>query len=144
MIKEGTEVTFTYTLTVDGEVIESNKGQEPLVFIHGDGQVLPALEAELLGLTAGDDKIVNLDAVNAYGEQTDAAMQEVPLERIPEDARVAGSMLQSEGFAGPIRVAEVKDDVVVLNFNHPLAGKDLSFDITIVEIDNSQDDETSD
>ena len=138
MIQEGTEVTFTYTLTVDGEVLESNKGQEPLVFIQGDGQVLPALEAQLLGLKAGDEKTVNLDAVNGYGEKTDAAMQEVPLERIPEDARKVGATLQSEGFAGPIQVVEVKEDVVVLDFNHPLAGKDLSFEITIVEIDNDE------
>ena len=119
-------------------MLESNKGQEPLVFIQGDGQVLPALEAQLLGLKAGDEKTVNLDAVNGYGEKTDAAMQEVPLERIPEDARKVGATLQSEGFAGPIQVVEVKEDVVVLDFNHPLAGKDLSFEITIVEIDNDE------
>jgi FKBP-type peptidyl-prolyl cis-trans isomerase 2 len=98
---------------------------------------LTALEAELEGLTAGDKKIVALDAVNGYGEINDEAFQEVPLEQIPEDARVVGAMLQAQGFPGPLRVAEIKDDVAILDFNHPLAGKDLSFDITIVAVENA-------
>ncbi|HJP04317.1 MAG: peptidylprolyl isomerase [Chromatiales bacterium] len=135
MIEEGVEVCFTYTLTVEGEVLESNAGQEPLVYVQGDGQLLPALEAQLIGLSAGDTKTVNLDAANAYGEFSEAAFQEVPLDRIPEEARVVDATLQSQGFTGPIRVAEIKADVIVLDFNHPLAGKDLRFDITIVDID---------
>jgi len=137
MIAEGMEVTFTYTLTVEGEVIESNAGQEPLVYVQGDGQVLPALEAQLVGLNVGDKKNVSLSAADAYGEYLDAALQEVPLERVPAAARVVGNVLQSDAYAGPIRVSEVKEDVVVLDFNHPMAGKDLEFDITIVGVEAS-------
>ncbi len=89
------------------------------------------------GLTAGDQKTINLDAVHGYGEVNDEAFQEVPLEQLPEDARVVGAMLQAQGFPGPLRVAEVKEDVAILDFNHPLAGKDLSFDITIVAVENA-------
>ena len=140
MIADGMEVSFTYTLTVEGQVIESNAGQEPLSYIQGDGQVLPALETELLGLQAGDEKSVSLVAADAYGEFSEAALQEVPLDRIPEDARTVNSTLQSEGFAGPIRVAEIKEDVAVLDFNHPMAGKDLTFDITIIAVEESATD----
>jgi FKBP-type peptidyl-prolyl cis-trans isomerase 2 len=136
MIQDTRQVSFTYTLTStsDGEVIESNAGQEPFVYVQGGGQVLPALEAELAGMRAGDQKTVNLDAVDAYGEVNEEAFQEAPLNEIPEDARVVGTVLRSDGYAGPIRVTEIKEDVVILDFNHPLAGKDLTFDITIVSV----------
>jgi FKBP-type peptidyl-prolyl cis-trans isomerase 2 len=76
-------------------------------------------------------------AENGYGEVNDEAFQEVPLEQLPEDARVVGAMLQAQGFPGPLRAAEIKEDVAVLDFNHPLAGKDLSFDITIVAVEDA-------
>jgi FKBP-type peptidyl-prolyl cis-trans isomerase SlyD len=134
MIDDNKQVSFTYALSVEGEVIENNTGQEPFVYIQGTGQILPALEAELAGLKAGDEKSVSLEAVNAYGEVNQEAFQEVPADQIPGDARVVGSMLQSQGHNGPIRVAEVKEEVVILDFNHPLAGKDLTFDVTILAV----------
>lgn len=137
-IEEGSRVSMTYTLTVDEEVLQSNAGEEPLVYTQGGGQILPALEAELVGLGAGDEKTVNLDAASGYGEVDEAAFQEVPLDQLPEQARVVGTMLKAEGHAGPIRVAEIRDEIVVLDFNHPLAGKALAFDITIVSVQGAQ------
>jgi len=134
-IAAGNQVSFAYTLTSEGETIESNVGDEPLVYTQGGGQILPALEAELAGLTAGDKKTVNLAAADAYGEVRQDAMQEVPLEQLPEGARTVGAMLQAPGFPGPIRVAEVTETVAVLDFNHPLAGKDLTFDIEIITVE---------
>jgi FKBP-type peptidyl-prolyl cis-trans isomerase SlyD len=134
-IEDGKQVSFTYTLTSEGELIESNSEREPMVYVQGGGQILPALESELAGMSAGQKKVVNLAAADAYGEINEAAFQEIPLEQIPEDARVAGTLLQAQGFPGPIRVAEIKDDVAVLDFNHPLAGKDLTFDIVIVAVE---------
>jgi len=134
MIAAGNQVSFEYTLSVSGEVVESNKGQEPLTYTQGGGQILPALESELEGLTVGDEKSVSLTAANGYGEINPEAFQEVPVDRIPADARVVGAMLQSPEYPGPIRVAEVRDDIVVLDLNHPMAGKDLKFDITIVDV----------
>jgi FKBP-type peptidyl-prolyl cis-trans isomerase 2 len=134
MIEAGNKVSFDYRLSIAGEVVESSKGREPLTYTQGGSQILPALEAELAGLKVGDEKIVSLDAVDGYGEINPAAFQEIPADRIPADARVVGAMLQSPEFPGPIRVAEVRDDMVVLDMNHPMAGKDLTFDITIVDI----------
>ena len=134
MIAAGNEVSFEYTLSVSGEVVESSEGKAPLTYTQGGGQILPALEAELAGLQAGDEKSVSLSAEDGYGEVNPEAFQEVPADRIPEDARVVGAMLQSPEYPGPIRVAEVRDDVVVVDLNHPMAGKDLKFDITIVDV----------
>lgn len=137
MIEDGKQVSFTYTLSVEGDVIESNSDREPLVYTQGGGQILKALESELEGLQAGDKKTVNLDAASGYGELNSEAYQEVPIEQIPEDARVVGAMLQAQGYPNPIRVSEVTEQKVTLDFNHPLAGKDLSFDITIVAVENA-------
>ncbi len=137
MVEDGKQVSFTYTLTIEDEIIESNTGREPLVYIQGSDQILTALEAELEGMTAGDQKTVDLDAANGYGEVNDEAFQEIPLEQLPEEARVVGAMLQAQGFPGPLRVSEIKEDVALLDFNHPLAGKDLSFDITIVAVEDA-------
>ena len=73
-------------------------------------------------------------AADGYGETTEEAFMEVPLEQIPEEARQVDAQLQSPDYPGPIRVVEVKEEVVVLDFNHPLAGKDLAFEIEVVGI----------
>jgi FKBP-type peptidyl-prolyl cis-trans isomerase 2 len=137
VIEEGKLVSFTYKLSADGEVLEDNTDKEPLSYIQGDNQILPALEAELLGLSTGGEKVVNLTAADAYGEHSAERIQEVPLEQIPESARVVGTLLQSPSVPGPILVAEVREDIVVLDTNHPLAGKDLTFEITIVAIEDA-------
>ena len=135
VIVEGSQVSFNYTLTSNGEEIESNKGQEPLTYTQGGGQILPALEAELAGLAVGDTKEVSLEAADAYGEVNQEAIEDIPLDRIPEEARFEGAMLQAEGVPTPIRVTEVREQVVVVDFNHPMAGKDLVFDVEIVAVE---------
>ncbi len=106
-----------------------------MVYIQGGGQILPALEAELEGMSAGQEKSVSLTAANAYGEVRQDAFQEIPLDQLPDGARGKGAMLQAQGFPGPIRVSEIKEEVAVLDFNHPLAGKDITFDILIVAVE---------
>jgi len=134
-IENGKQVSFFYKLTVDGEVIDSNEGRQPMVYIQGGGQILPALEAEFQGMKVDEKKTIKLDAANAYGQIDPAAIQEVPTEQIPEGARQPGAVLQAQGYPGPIRVVEVKDDVTVVDFNHPLAGKSLTFDVTVASIE---------
>ena len=134
MIAEGTVVSFFYTLSSNGEQIESNKGGEPLTYVQGGGQLLPKLEEALAGLSAGDSKEVSLAAADAYGESDPQAIQEVPLEQIPEEAREVGPLLQAEGVPTPIRITEIREDVVVVDFNHPMAGKDLVFAVEIVDV----------
>ena len=135
VVENGKQVSFFYKLTVDSEVIDNNEGREPMVYIQGAGQILPALEKELQGMQVKDKKTINLDAANAYGPVDPAAIQEVPTEQIPEGARQVGAVLQAEGYPGPIRVVAVKDDVTTVDFNHPLAGKALTFDVTISGIE---------
>ena len=137
MIEDGKQVSMMYTLTVDGDVVDSNAGGEPLVFVQNGGQILPALEAELNGLKVGDKKNISLVAADGYGEITDEAHMEVPLEQIPEEARKVDSQLQSPDYPGPSRVIDIKEDVAVLDFNHPLAGQDLTFDIEIIAIEDA-------
>jgi FKBP-type peptidyl-prolyl cis-trans isomerase SlyD len=136
MIEPGKTVGFEFTLKLeDGSVVQSNKGSEPLTYVHGQNQILPALEQQLEGLQVDDEKAVKLAAEDAYGEPKEEAFQEVPAEQIPENARQVGAQLSAQGYEGAIRVAEVKDDTVVLDFNHPLAGQDLTFDIRVVSIE---------
>lgn len=134
MTEAGKQVTFHYTLTSGGEQLECSKGDDPLTFTLGGGEILPTLEAALQGLEAGDDKRVELSAADAYGEVNPDGFQEVEIDKIPEDARQVGAQLQAEGINNPIRVAEVRDDVIVLDFNHPMAGKDLVFDVEVVAV----------
>jgi FKBP-type peptidyl-prolyl cis-trans isomerase 2 len=136
MIQPGKTVGFEFTLKLeDGSVVQSNEGAEALTYVHGESQILPALEEQLEGLGVDDRKAVTLAAEEAYGEVKDEAFQEVPVEQIPEDARQVGAQLSAEGFNGAIRVHEVRSDTVVLDFNHPLAGKDLTFDIHVVSVE---------
>jgi len=137
MIEDGKQVSIMYTLTVEGDVVDSNAGGEPLVYVQSGGQILPGLEAELAGLKVGDTKSVALAAVDGYGETTEEAFMEVPLEQIPEEARNVDAQLQSPDYPGPIRVVEIKEEVVVLDFNHPLAGKDLAFEVEVVAIEDA-------
>lgn len=136
MIEAGKTVGFEYTLKLDdGSVVQTNKGEEPLKYVHGENQILPALEQQLEGLDVDEEKNVKLPAEEAYGDVKEEAFQEVPTEQIPEDARRVGAQLSAQGYNGAIRVHEVKDETVVLDFNHPLAGQDLTFDIRVVSIE---------
>lgn len=135
VISEGTTVGFEYTLSLsDGTVVESNVGKEEFTYVQGEGQILPALERELLGMAVDDSKQVTLAPADAYGEVNAEAFQEIPIGKVPEEARVVGTVLGAQGYDGPIRVHEVKDETVVLDFNNPLAGKTLTFDIRIVSL----------
>jgi len=137
VIADGMLVSVAYVLSVDGEIVESNVDGEPLVYTQGGNQVLAALEAELAGLRAGEEKSVELTPAEGYGEISTDAYQEVPLDMIPESARQVGAMLQSPDFPGPIRVAEIKEEAIVLDFNHPLAGKALQFDVTVLSVEEA-------
>ena len=135
MISEGKTVGFEYTLSLtDGTVVESNVGGNAFTYVQGQGQILPALEQKLEGLHVEDTKQVTLEPADAYGEVDDAAFREIPIAQIPEEARVVGTILGAQGYDGPIRVHEVKDETIVLDFNNPLAGKTLTFDIRIVSL----------
>lgn len=135
VIQSGRKVDIEYTLTLDdGSTVQSNVGGKPLSFVAGSGQIIPGLETALAGKAARDRVKVRIPAEQAYGATDPGKRQEVPLDKIPEDARKVGTLLSAQGFDGPIRVAEVRPDVVVLDFNHPLAGKALTFDVLVLSI----------
>jgi FKBP-type peptidyl-prolyl cis-trans isomerase SlyD len=123
-----------------GAVLDSNVGKEPLTFIQGAGQIVKGLERELAGLKVGDQKKVQVKAEDGYGLTDQKALQEIPREMIPAEAQKPGTMLMSkaqDGSAIPIRVHEVKEKTVVVDFNHPLAGKTLNFDVKIKDIQSA-------
>jgi FKBP-type peptidyl-prolyl cis-trans isomerase SlyD len=140
-VQEGSLVSIEYTLTDEsGAVLDSNVGKEPLTFIHGAGQIVSGLERELVGLKVGDHKKVQVKPEDGYGLIDQKALQEIPREMIPADAQKPGTMLMSkaqDGRAIPIRVHEVKEKTVVVDFNHPLAGKTLNFDVKIKDIQSA-------
>jgi FKBP-type peptidyl-prolyl cis-trans isomerase 2 len=135
VIEKGKKVDIEYTLTLDdGSTVQSNVGGPPLAFVAGEGQIIPGLEAALQGKAARERVKVKIAPDQAYGPVDPKRVQEVPLDKIPEDARKVGTLLSAQGFDGPIRVAEVRPDVVVLDYNHPLAGKALTFDVLVLSI----------
>jgi FKBP-type peptidyl-prolyl cis-trans isomerase SlyD len=141
-VQEGSIVSIEYTLTDgDGKVIDTNVGKEPLTFIQGAGQIVSGLEKELQGLKAGDQKKVQVKPEDGYGMPSQQAFQELPRETIPAEAQKAGVSLMAKGPDGraiPIRVHEVKEKTVVVDFNHPLAGKTLNFDVKIKDIKGAE------
>jgi FKBP-type peptidyl-prolyl cis-trans isomerase SlyD len=138
VVQAGSNVGFDYTLTDEsGTVIESSKGKDPMHYTHGQGQIIPGLEKELAGMAVGGQKKVTLKPEDAYGPIDPKAFQEIPIEKLPPDALQVGTMLMAQGPQGqgiPARVHEIKEKTVIMDFNHPLAGKTLSFDIKITEI----------
>jgi len=141
-VTEGKNVSVEYTLTLDDKsVIESNVGKKPLTYTHGTRQIIPGLEKALEGLTVGDTKEVTVAPADGYGEQNPEALQEVQKSLIPPEALVVGTRLQGQtpdGHAVYPRVAAIKDDTVMLDFNHPLAGKTLHFNVKILDIQQEQ------
>jgi FKBP-type peptidyl-prolyl cis-trans isomerase 2 len=138
-ITSGSKVGIEYTLKLaDGTTADSNVGGEPLVYTSGDEMILPALEAALMGLEKGDSKELTLAPEDAYGPVRPELEREIPTEKIPEDGRHEGAVLMSEGPNGQaalVRVKEVKEDVILLDLNHPLAGQALHFDVKVLSVE---------
>ena len=138
VVSEGKSVKVRYTLKVNGKVIDSSAGREPLQFIEGSHQVVPGFEKAVMGMKAGQKKSFSVSPAEGYGPEDPKAIKSVPKKQIPPDIKPkAGMLLDTQGKNGqrvPVRVVKVKKDVVVINFNHPLAGKTLNFDVEVLEI----------
>jgi len=138
VVKDGMLVSFDYTLKgTDGKVIETSKGKEPLKYIQGQRMMIPGLEKELAGMKVGGEKHVTVKPEDAYGPINKNAFQEVPKEKIPVNGLKVGAILAAkspEGRVIPMRVSEIKEKTVVMDMNHPMAGKTLVFDVKIVDI----------
>ena len=138
VVEKGSKVSLEYTLSTDGKVVESNKGKTPLSYEHGGGKMLPAFEAQLAGLAAGGAKEFDLTPDQAYGPVNKELYHEVDAKEIPEESRKVDAMLMAQAKDGrqhPVRVAEVKGDKIVLDYNHPLAGKKLHFAVKVLSVE---------
>lgn len=138
-VKAGDTVAFHYTGTLqDGTTFDSSRGREPLTVEVGAGRIIPGLDAALPGMIEGESKTVTVPADQAYGPVIPQARQAVPRDQIPDHIPLElGTQLQvqtPDGQAMPVVVVELDAAQVVLDANHPLAGKDLTFDIEIVSI----------
>ena len=136
--KPGDTVRVHYRGTLaDGTEFDCSEGREPLEFEVGSGQVIPGFDVAVCELDSGDSTVVTIVATEAYGERQDEAVQTFPLDffggQLPE-VGWAVELATEDGQRVPATVAEVNEDNVVLDFNHPLAGEDLTFEITLVEI----------
>lgn len=137
MINKGAKVKFDYTLTVDGKVEDTSAGRGPLEYEHGAGQIIRGLEKELETMNVGDKKTVQVKAEEAYGPVLQEAIKRVPKEAINNaDQLKVGDMVGASNGGHTFRavVKEVTDKEITLDFNHPLAGKDLTFEVEIKEI----------
>ena len=137
--KTGDTVSIHYTGTLsDGSTFDSSEGREPLEFTIGSGQIIPGLDAALPGMTVGDKKTVEVPADEAYGQPDPNARQAVPRADIPADIPLdIGTRLQvqtPQGQVMPVTVAEVTEEQVILDANHPLAGQDLTFAIELISV----------
>ncbi len=137
-IAENTVVSIHYTLKSDsGEVIDSSEGAEPLVYLHGAGNIIVGLESALNGKAQGDKVSVSIEPAQAYGERTDEMIHQVPRAQFSGVGELQAGMrfqAQTEEGAQVITVIEVGEEVVVVDANHPLAGETLHFDVEIVEL----------
>ncbi len=137
MIKEGSKAKFDYTLTVDGKVADTSAGRGPLEYTHGEGMIIPGLDKELLGMKVGDKKTVTVKPEEGYGLVLQEAIKRVPKDAISNANELkVGDMVGASNGGHTFRavVKEIGEKEITLDFNHPLAGKELVFDVEIKEI----------
>jgi FKBP-type peptidyl-prolyl cis-trans isomerase SlyD len=138
-------VAMEYTLRVDGEIIDTSEGHEPIEFIQGIGNIIPGLERELYGMAIGESKDVVVSPKDGYGEVDSQAYMQVLREQFPPDIPLeVGTQLQLSDQSGQpmhARIDQVGETSVRLDFNHPLAGKELHFTITIAKLRAATDEE---
>jgi len=143
-IADNIVVTMDYELKIDGEVVDTSEDGDPIIFLQGAGQIIPGLEKAIYGLTAGDKKSVTVSPEDGYGEIDPDSIVEVPKDEFPEDFPLElgveitvntededDESLEEEMEA---TIVAINEDTVTLDFNHPLAGKSLNFDVNILEV----------
>ena len=137
-VADGMSVEIDYTLTVDGQVVDTSEGRGPLRYTQGKGEIIHGLERQLAGLHTGDTKDVTVSPEDGYGMVNPEAFVDVQRSQLPPDAPPqVGQMLRGTGRDGQpfrARIHAIKDDKVTLDLNHPLAGKTLQFHVKVIGI----------
>ena len=138
-VKSGDKIKVHYhgKLT-NGETFDSSAGREPLEFEVGSGMVIPGFDDGVTGMAVGEKKTINIPFGEAYGPKNPEMVIEMPKDRFPEDMTLEVGMplmmSDQQGQQFQVTIVEIKDDAVMLDANHPLAGQDLIFDLELVEI----------
>ncbi len=143
-IQDNQVVSIEYEVRDGDKVVDSNMGGAPLVFMFGKGQIIPGLENGIKDMNIGDKADVLVKPADAYGEYNPEATQEVPKEQFAGIDLTEGMTLYGQGEDGgtvQVIVKEIKDDSVVIDFNHPLAGKELMFTVAINNVRDASADE---
>ena len=137
-IAPGSKVSIEYTLTLgDDQVIDTNVGGQPLQYTQGSGQIIPGLENALVGKKNGDNLTVTVNPEEGYGPVNEEAIIEVDVMNLPAEARKVGMQVQGQtpdGQTVQAQVVEMRDQIAILDFNHPLAGKTLHFAVRILGV----------
>jgi FKBP-type peptidyl-prolyl cis-trans isomerase SlyD len=145
VIEDDLVVSLDYTLTVEGKLVDASEENEPIEFIQGRQNIIPGLEKELYGLSVGDSKEVVVDPKDGYGSVDPQAIMDIPRHEFPNDIELKPglelALQQPDGEVLHAIVAAVGSDVVRLDFNHPLAGKELIFRVTVVDLREASDEE---
>lgn len=122
----------------DGTTFDSSEGRDPLEFQVGSGQVIAGFDNGVMGMVIGEKKTVQIPVDDAYGPKNPEMLIEFPREQVPEDMPLEAGMRlnlnNSQGQVVPVVITEIREEVILLDANHPLAGEDLTFDIELVEI----------
>ena len=145
---ENSVVGIEYELKEKGgdTVLDSNKGGAPLEFVTGKGRIIPGLEKELVGMQEGESKTITVPAAEAYGEYNEEAVQTLPREQFEGIDLQKGMSLYGQGEDGhtiQVTVKDFDDESVTIDMNHPLAGKDLVFDVTVSSVRAATEDEAA-
>ena len=146
--KENCVVVIEYEVKEAGttEIVDTNKGAQPLEFIMGKGQIIPGLENALVGMAKGESGDIKVDSADAYGEMNPEAVQTIPKDQFEGIELTEGMMLYGQGEGGQTVQVVVKsftDEDVTIDYNHPLAGKDLMFTVTVLDEREATADETA-
>ncbi len=143
-IKNGDKVKLNYTGNFDdGTVFDSSEGREPLEFIVGSGQIIKGFNDAVIGMKKGEEKKFHIKSVDAYGEKNTQLLRKVaknllPADREPQVGMVLG-LVRADGMQTEARIVEITDEDITIDLNHPLAGKDLTFIVKIIEIESAKD-----
>ena len=144
-VEENLIIAIDYTLTVGDEVVDSSEGREPLEFLQGAGNIILGLEREMFNMAIGESKKVTVSPAEGYGEIDNEAFMEIPTNQFPENVPVeVGTELEvknEEGEPAYVRIDKVENNIALLNFNHPLAGKELAFDVKVISIREPSEEE---
>jgi len=138
-IAKGDKVKFDYVLTVEGTKVDTSEGNQPIEYVQGEGTIIRGLERQMIGLKVGDEKVIKVAPEEGYGKVNPEAFQEVQKLQLPQGINIeVGTILSGQnpdGTSIQVIISEVRENTVLVDFNHRLAGKELTFDIEVISIE---------